>query len=192
MEDRINIRFVGMEPTEAIKDVVMSKFTKHPELLTRMTSIDIYLKQNVYSRGVGQDFTIDVDSKFPKSSIHVREVGEDMYALIDKGSDVFFRRVKRYNDKIGHWDGGEPWKVQEAEITLPVVDVEDDFVAYTPTIVARNSMEFMSPMAEAEAIERMELSGLSQYLFKRTDGKWCMVYVADRGYGVVEQANGVE
>ena len=191
MEDIFNIRFVGMEPTDAIKEAVFAKLSKHEELLTRATAINVFLKQNIYSRGVGQDFTLDIDAKFPKSTIHVNEVGEDMYALMDKASDVFFRRVKRYHDKMTKWDGAEPWKVVEAQESLPNVDPADDFMKYDPTIVNRSKLEFMSPMAEAEAIERMELAGMQQYMFKRNDGKWCMVYVVAGGYGIVEEANGV-
>jgi putative sigma-54 modulation protein len=46
----------------------------------------------------------------------------------------------------------------------------------------------MEPIQEAEAIERMELSGYDQYLFKnKNTGKISMIYRRNYGgYGLVE------
>lgn len=194
MEEKIKVEFIGMEGTDALRDYVVDKVAKHERLMESMTSMTVYLKENVFSRGVKADFSVEINAKLPKSVIHVSEVGEDMYALIDTASDTLFRRVKRYSDKLKQWEGETQWKVLEAEEALNEMDdvieddVTDNYENYIPKVVERATMEFMSPMDEAEAIERMELAGSAQYLFKRQDGKWCMVYALPNGtYGVTEQ-----
>jgi len=55
-------------------------------------------------------------------------------------------------------------------------------------IVKRKVIKDMEPIQEAEAIERMELSGYDQYLFKnKNTGKISMIYRRNYGgYGLVE------
>lgn len=193
MDDKVKIEFIGMGPTEALRDYVTEKMTKHPRLLDTMTSMTIYLKESVFSRGVKADFSIEVNAKLPKTMIHVTEVGADMYALIDEASDKLFRRLKRYMDKQFQWEGEGSWKVLDAiGVANEEMEMENkgggDYADYVPMMVERTTMDYMTPMDEAEAIEHMELSGESQYLFKRKDAKWCMVYIIESGmYGIIEQ-----
>lgn len=185
------VSFIGMDQTEALRDKAIEKLTKHEDLIDNVTKIEVFLKQRVQSRGVLQDFIVEVNANVPKSRIHVEEMGDDMYTLLDKVSDVFFRRLRRYFEKKQNWEGATPWRVLEAQQqNAQTAEDIDDFAEYTPTVVERHSMDYLSPMEEAEAIERMELEGLSSYLFRRVDGKWCMVYqLPGSVYGVIEQGS---
>jgi putative sigma-54 modulation protein len=121
-----------------------------------------------------------------------------MYRNIDKAADTLFRRLRRYHDQKIHWEGMEPWKVLEADSALEALSKEpemeiDDYSDYVPKIATKKVIEDMSPMEEGEAIERMELLGYDQFLFrsKKTD-KISMVYKRTQGgYGLVEPANGL-
>ena len=112
---------------------------------------------------------------------------------IDKATDVLFRRLKRYNDQKAHWEGQESWRVLEAEVaqqTLsdgPEIDLED-YSDYVPKIAKRKIADDMSPLEEGEAIERMELMGYDQYLFRsKNTNKISMIYRRKHGgYGLVE------
>jgi ribosomal subunit interface protein len=193
MENKININFIGMAATDALTEYAEAKLTKHAEITDSIVSIDVYLKQLVHSKGVSQDFVCEISANVPKSRIHVTEKGDDMYALIDKASDMLFRRLRRYLDKRHNWEGTQPWSVLEAademsEMTDEVQADLDNYADYTPQVFERVDMDNTSPMDEAEAIEQMALGGRSEYLFKRTDGKWCMVYtLPGGGFGVVAQ-----
>jgi hypothetical protein len=101
--------------------------------------------------------------------------------------------LKRYRDRKGHWEGVKPWKVLEAEAALQALTDEvegelDDYSDYVPKIAVRKSVKDIGPMAEAEAIERMELLGYDQFLFlNKATGKMTMIYRRRRGgYGLVE------
>jgi putative sigma-54 modulation protein len=192
----INVSFVGMEPTEALKKFVIEKIGKHENLLKDATKIEVFLKENQYRRGKDNDFRIDINVYLPNSQVRVEVVGEDMYANIDEATDILARRVKRYLDKREQWEGKIPWKVLEADVALENMeeDIEDDeYIDYTPEITRRRILEDMSPTEEGEAIEKMELSGYDQILFRsKSTGKISMIYRRlDGTYGLVEPADTV-
>ena len=77
----------------------------------------------------------------------------------------------------------------EADAQLEESDVEGDiYENYVPTIAVRKKIEDMSPLEEGEAIERMELLGYDQLLFRsKSTGKISMIYKREQGgYGLVE------
>lgn len=192
-EDKIQISFVGMEPTEALKKYSLEKVLKKDHLLEEATKVEVILKEQTYSKGVANDFRVNIDVSLPKASVRVEESGPDMYANIDKATDILFRRLKRYNDQKAHWEGQESWRVLEAESALeelskePVTDL-DDYSDYVPKIAKRKVADDMSPLEEAEAIEKMELMGYDQFLFRsKKTNKISMLYRRKRGgYGLVE------
>ena len=195
-EQDIKITFVGMEPTDALREYVVDKIMKKENLLTEATSIEVFFKESTYTRGVANNFRVDINVNLPETPVRVEESGENMYANVDKAMDILARRLNRYGDMREHWTGKKPWKVMEAEAALEVFEDEEDkedYTEYVPKIATRKTIQDMSPLEEAEAIERMELSGYDQLLFrsKKTD-KISMVYKRKQGgYGLVEPAEGV-
>jgi putative sigma-54 modulation protein len=195
-KDRIQVSFIGMDPTDALKQYFLEKLFKKENLLEEVTGIEAYLKQQKNSKGIQSDFRIDVDIHLPKADVRVEEIGSDMYANIDKATDVIFRKLKRYHDQKAHWEGSESWKVLEAETELSqfVEEDIDDYSDYVPKIAKRKIVEDMSPLEEGEAIERMELMGYDQYLFRsKKTNKISMIYKRkDGNYGLVEPASSME
>ncbi len=199
MEEKdIQVSFVGMEPTEALKKYVLEKIMKKENLFTDATSIEVFFKEFVHSKGVKHDFRVDINVKLPNTVVRVEESGSDMYANIDKGTDTLFRRLKRYNDKKEYWEGKASWKILEAQEAIRALEEEsgvevDDYSDYIPKIAKRKIVEDMSPIEEGEAIERMELSGYDQYLFRnKSNNKICMLYKRKQGgYGLVEPKDGI-
>jgi len=193
LEDIIKVQFVGMESSDPLKDYIVEKIKKKEPLLKDATSIEIFFKNMKHSRGVDEDFRVDINVNLPNSPVRVEQEGPDMYANIDLAMDVLDRRLKRYSDRKEHWEGIKPWKVLEAEaaleaLTEEVEDGPDDYSDYVTGIVKRKVVKDMEPILEAEAIERMELSGYDQYLFKnKSTGKISMIYRRNYGgYGLVE------
>ncbi|HNR53488.1 MAG TPA: ribosome-associated translation inhibitor RaiA [Candidatus Dojkabacteria bacterium] len=199
MEEKdIQVSFVGMDPTEALKKYVLEKIMKKENLFTDATSIEVFFKEFVHSKGVKHDFRVDINVKLPNTVVRVEESGSDMYANIDKGTDTLFRRLKRYNDKKEYWEGKASWKILEAQEAIRALEEEsgvevDDYSDYIPKIAKRKIVEDMSPIEEGEAIERMELSGYDQYLFRnKSNNKICMLYKRKQGgYGLVEPKDGI-
>jgi len=160
MEEKdIQVSFVGMDPTEALKKYVLEKIMKKENLFTDATSIEVFFKEFVHSKGVKHDFRVDINVKLPNTVVRVEESGSDMYANIDKGTDTLFRRLKRYNDKKEYWEGKASWKILEAQEAIRALEEEsgvevDDYSDYIPKIAKRKIVEDMSPIEEGEAIER--------------------------------------
>lgn len=195
LEEKINMKFVGMESSEPLKEYLLEKLNKKEALLKDATLVEIFFKNNKHSKGVGDDFRLDINVSLPNSPVRVEERGPDMYANIDLAIDTLDRRLKRYGDKKEHWEGVKPWRVLEAEAALEALTDEvenemDDYSDYVPSIAKRKVIKDMRPLEEAEAIERMELSGYDQYLFKnKSTGKMSMIYRRYQGgYGLVEPA----
>lgn len=199
MEEKdIQVSFVGMDPTEALKKYLLEKIMKKENLFTDATSIEVFLKEFVHSKGVEHDFRVDINVKLPNTVVRVEERGSDMYANIDKGTDILFRRLKRYNDKKEYWEGKASWKILEAQEAIRALEEEsgvevNDYSDYIPKIAKRKVVEDMSPIEEGEAIERMELLGYDQYLFRnKSNNKTCMLYKRKQGgYGLVEPKEGI-
>ena len=196
LKDKMKISFVGMEPSDSLKEYVTEKIEKKKKLLKEATLIEVYFKENIHSRGVKEDFRVDITVTLPNSPIRVEQSGEDMYANIDLAMDTLDRRLKRYRDRRGLLEGVKPWKVLEAEAALQALTDEvegdlDDYSDYVPKIAVRKSVKDIGPMVEAEAIERMELLGYDQFLFlNKSTGKMSMIYRRRRGgYGLVEPEN---
>lgn len=189
----IQISFVGMQPTEALKKYVLEKVGKHKHLWKDATNMDVYLKENINSRGVKNDFRVDITVNLPNSDVRVEVNGENMYANIDEASDTLARRLKRYLERKAYWEGVTPWKVLESNANFEQVEenIGDTYESYVPTIAVRKKIEDMSPLEEGEAIERMELLGYDQLLFRnKSTGKISMLYKrALGGYGLVEPAD---
>lgn len=189
----IQITFVGMKPTTALKKYVSEKIGKYEHLWKEATSIEVFLKEYLNSRGVKNDFRVDITVKLPNSGVRVEVNGENMYANIDEASDTLARRLKRYTARKTYWEGVTPWKVLEADAHLKSIEEEslDTYENYVPTIAVRKRIEDMSPLEEGEAIERMELLGYNQILFRnKNTGKISMIYRREQGgYGLVEPAD---
>ena len=190
----IQITFVGMDPTEALKKYVLDKVGKYERLWDEAVAMEVYLKENVKNRGVKDDFRIDITVDLPKSPVRVEVRGENMYANIDEATDTLARRLKRYSERKEFWMGQTPWKVLEANAMLKGMEDgegEDTYSDYVPTIAVRKQVKDMSPLEEGEAIERMELLGYDQYLFRnKKTNKISMVYRRkEGGYGLIEPAD---
>jgi len=132
----VKITFNAMEPTEALKDYTLEKVGKFENLFTEVISAEVELTQNVHARGVDDDFRVDFNIDLPNTRVRVEEIGDNMYAIIDKGTDVLARRLKRYNEKQQKWDGKKPRKVLEAEAALKALEEDsepDNYENYTPS-----------------------------------------------------------
>jgi putative sigma-54 modulation protein len=197
LEEKVKISYLGMESSQSLKEYILEKLEAKKKFLEEATSIDIFFKQNVHARGVKEDFRLDINVALPNAPIRVEQSGADMYANIDLAVDTLTRRLKRYRDRRAYWEGKEGWKVVEAEEALKSLtrqveeDLDDyDYSDYVPSIATRKTIKKLEVLEEGEAIERMELQGYNQFLFKNkgTD-KITMIYKREQGgYGLVEPA----
>jgi len=185
----IQITFVGMEPTEALKKYVREKIGKYKELWKNATSIKVFLKENINAKGVKNDFKININVNLPKNKIRVEEKGEDMYANIDKATDILARQLKKTEEKKRFWEIKKPWKILGIGKSKEDTEIEEEkHYAYIPKIKSRKELKKLERYEELEAIERMEMSEFNQMMFRHRDtGNICMAYKREKGgYGLVE------
>ena len=185
----IQITFVGMEPTDSLKEYCREKIGKYEKLWKKATNIEVFLKENMNARGVKSDFRIDINVKLPKDTIRVEEVGEDMYKNIDKATDILARQLKKSGEKKKFWEVDRPWKILGIGKSQEDEEIEDEsHYSYIPKIASRKELKKLERYQEQEAIERMEMSGFNQMMFRHRDtGNICMAYKRNKGgYGLVE------
>ena len=102
LADIIRIQFVGMASSEALIEYALSKFTKHEYLLNDLVNGDVMMTQRVKHKGVSKDFELDVHFILPGHIVHIEEVGEDMYAMIDTVADKVNRNLRKWKEKKQH------------------------------------------------------------------------------------------
>lgn len=187
------VTFDGMDSSEVLKKYLSEKLAKFENFLELATLGEVVFKQNAHRRGKKDDLSIDINVYLPKSKINVEERGDNMYELIDFATDLLARRLKRYHDKLKQWEGQVPWKVIEAEEELKALEKDidedaNDYSDYIPKISKRTKLDDLSPIEEAEAIEKMELLGRDQFFFKNKSlGEFCMIYRLKSGeYGIIQ------
>ena len=186
-KEDVRYTFLGMDSSDALKDYAWEKIDKRGDLLRHATSLEIAFKQSKASKGVVNDFRIDIAVDLPEAPVRVEERGEDMYANIDSAVDTLVRRLQRYTDRKARWSGEKEWEVQEGETTYEDFEI-DDYSDYVPKIVRRKKIEDTSPLEEGEAIERMEMLGYDFFLFrnKRTNEVSAVYRRKDGSYGIIE------
>lgn len=187
---KINIMGVGMEITPSIKTYIEKKFQKLERYQSLISQISVHCKQKTSTRGVSNDFKVEATIEVPNTVVRAEKPGGDLYALVDEIMDVLTRRMERYKKLLVRWKQG---KLEENYYEEMINDKEDNtqFMTYIPKVSKRKKLAYCSPMHEAEAIERMELSGLTFYLFKNIKNNiWSVVYKRDDGtYGILEPEN---
>ncbi len=180
----------GFEVTESLERYITEKLQKHEALFSLSTAVQVECTSEKSSRGVDNDFRVEVSVTLPKALARVSKSGADIHAVFDEVIEVLLRKLKRYKDRLNEWEGKRPWKVEYMDrMSEPVEEeVGGDFINYVPKIIERFKMDNCTPMSEAEAIEQMELVDRRCYLFKKKDtGTFAMVYKRERGgYGLVE------
>jgi len=184
--ENVRFTFLGMDSSDALKEYAFSKISKREDLMMKALNIEVAFKEQKASKGVKDDFRIDISVELPETPVRVTERGEDMYANIDKAVDTLVRRLNRYFEMKEHWGGTKAWEVMDVEEVKE--EMVDDYTDYVPQIAKRKKIQDMSPLEEGEAIERLEMLGYDSYLFrnKKTDKISLLYKRKDGSYGIVE------
>ena len=95
----IKITFDGLQPSDALKEYAVDKLMKYDNFLVNATSVNVVMVENEHAKGVDKDFSVDITVHIPGKVMHVEEVGGDMYAIIDKATDLIARRLRKREEK---------------------------------------------------------------------------------------------
>ena len=107
----------------------------------------------------------------PHAFVKVEDKGVNINTLVDKLMAPLLKRITRYKSQEERWVKHKEWKMVqlknsienlEEEMTEEVIDPSH----YEPKIF-RKFYDDDTPLHPAEAIEKMELLGNDQFLFKK-------------------------
>jgi len=171
------------------KKYLKQKLNKLANLLTKSTSILVFISHTNPSNKGGESYKVEITIKMPKAFIKLEDQGPVINSVIDLLETPLKRRLERYRNRYKRWQKGESWKTIEIDRTVykePEKALED-YQNYLPAI-KRKYYDEDRPLHPAEAIEQMELLGHNAFLFKNIESdKYAMIYKRKKGgYGLIE------
>lgn len=172
---KFNIHGKKLEVTDSIKTYIeeklgrLDKYFENPDNITATVLIKLRGKEQV----------VEVTINANKFILRGEESHNDLYAAIDKVSDIIERQIRKNKTRI---------KKRHKEVPTDfVLDFEIDEEENKNEIVKRKVVEG-KPMSEEEAILQMELVGHDFFAFKNADtGNTEILYKRKDGdYGILE------
>ena len=172
---KFNIHGKKLEVTDSIKSYIeeklgrLDKYFENPDNITSTVLIKLR----------GKDQVVEATINANKFVLRGEESHSDLYAAIDKVSDIIERQIRKNKTRI---------KKRHKEVpTAFVLDFEVDEEENKNEIVKRKEVDG-KPMSEEEAILQMELVGHDFFAFKNADtGSTEILYKRkDGNYGVLE------
>ena len=172
---KFNIHGKKLEVTDSIKTYIeeklgkLDKYFENPENITATVLIKLR----------GKDQVVEATINANKFILRGEESHSDLYAAIDKVSDIIERQIRKNKTKL---------KKRHKEVpTEFVLDFEVEEQENKSEIVKRKTID-SKPMSEEEAILQMELLGHDFFAFKNADtGDTEILYKRKEGdYGILE------
>ncbi len=172
---KFNIHGKKLEVTDSIKTYIeeklgkLDKYFENPDNITSTVLIKLR----------GKDQVVEATINANKFILRGEESHSDLYAAIDKVSDIIERQIRKNKTKL---------KKRHKEVpTEFILDFEVDEQENKSEIVKRKTID-SKPMSEEEAILQMELLGHDFFAFKNADtGDTEILYKRKEGdYGILE------
>ena len=172
---KFNIHGKKLEVTDSIKTYIeeklgkLDKYFENPDNITATVLIKLR----------GKDQVVEATINANKFILRGEESHNDLYAAIDKVSDIIERQIRKNKTKL---------KKRHKEVpTEFILDFEVEEQENKSEIVKRKTVD-SKPMSEEEAILQMELLGHDFFAFKNADtGDTEILYKRKEGdYGILE------
>ncbi|MBM7558608.1 ribosome hibernation-promoting factor, HPF/YfiA family [Marinitoga litoralis] len=167
----------NIELTAALEDYLAKRmekidrvFKKHDELLM---STEIRVEKDK------ELFKVEVTSHLKGNIIKVEERGTDLYEVIDRVSDAYERKLKKFKEKLQNHVSPNPLK----ELNV-VYEDEDDIL----NKIDKRKRFDLNMYSLEEAIMQLELLGHEFFVFRNSDTEEVNVVYKrkDGGLGLIE------
>jgi len=167
----------NIELTAALEDYLAKRmekidrvFKKHDELLM---STEIRVEKDK------ELFKVEVTSHLKGNVIKVEERGTDLYEVIDRVSDAYERKLKKFKEKLQNHVSPNPLK----ELNV-VYEDEDDIL----NKIDKRKRFDLNMYSLEEAIMQLELLGHEFFVFRNSDTEEVNVVYKrkDGGLGLIE------
>ena len=157
----------NVDVTDAMRDYVEEKLTRLDRFSDQITDARVTLTVRDV-RDAGRRNRVEVQLNVPHGIIRAEEHHADMYAAIDRASDVLERQLRKFKTRYMKQrsevaPAPEP-DLAEVEANLDA-GVDDDVTEFRPEIVRQKRFD-LRPMSPEDAVVQMEALGHDFYVFK--------------------------
>ncbi|CAM3239403.1 ribosome-associated translation inhibitor RaiA [Deinococcus saxicola] len=179
----------NVDVTDAMRDYVEEKLTRLDRYSESITDARVTLTVRDVRDSTRRN-RVEVQLNVPHGIIRAEEHHADMYAAIDKASDVLERQLRKFKTrymKARHEAAPTPTPgPAEADVNAGMDDVGE----FRPEIVRQKRFD-LRPMSAEDAVVQMEALGHDFYVFANmTSGLTGVVYRRKDGhYGLIEPSN---
>lgn len=175
----------NVEVTEALRDYVEEKLTRLERYSDQITDARVTLTVRDV-RSAERRNRVEVQINVPHGIIRAEEHHADMYAAIDRASDVLERQLRKFKTRyMKQRQEGRPEPLP-GPAEAAVQQGQDDLTEFHPEIVRQKKFD-LRPMSAEDAVVQMEALGHDFYVFKDNGGQTGVVYRRKDGhYGLIE------
>lgn len=173
----------NVEVTDALRDYVEEKFSRLERFNDHITDARVTLTVRDV-RSSERRNRVEVQLNVPSGIIRAEEHHADMYAAIDKASDVLERQLRKFKTRtMKQRQEGRPEPLPGADEAAVETGEDENF---QPEIVRQKRFD-LKPMSAEDAVMQMEDLGHDFYVFKDLAGQTGVVYRRKDGhYGLIE------
>ncbi|WP_261664488.1 ribosome hibernation-promoting factor, HPF/YfiA family [Deinococcus sp. Marseille-Q6407] len=175
----------GVEITDPLREYVDEKLSRLDRFHDQITSARVTLTVRDVKNAARRN-RVEVQINVPNGIIRAEESNADMYAAIDKASDVLERQLRKFKTKfLKQRHEAQPQPEPGPAEQAAQLGEEDGEVQ--PEIVRQKRFE-LRPMTPQDAVFQMEALGHDFYVFKNMGTDSCgVVYRRKDGhYGLIE------
>lgn len=176
----------NVDVTDAMREYVQEKLTRLDRYSDQITDARVVLTVRDV-RDAGRRNRVEVQLNVPGGIVRAEEHHADMYAAIDRASDVLERQLRKFKTRyMKHRQDAPP----QPEPGLAEADVDaglDDVAEFRPEIVRTKRFD-VRPMSAEDAVTQMEALGHDFYVFRNMDSQGVGVVYRRRDghYGLIE------
>ena len=183
LEVKFQVRDIELK--EITKEYIIEKLQKLEKLIPDLENITVTIDRESNSKNKNNLSKVDITIKMPHAFIKVENKGESINTIVDRLLAPLLKKITRYKSQEERWVKHKEWKsVQLENITQSDDQVHNEPIRndYEPRI-KRKFYEDDSPIHPAEAIEKMELLGHEQFIFKNIENNKYAIIVKDKNTG---------
>ncbi|MFC6618068.1 ribosome hibernation-promoting factor, HPF/YfiA family [Deinococcus radiophilus] len=174
----------GVEITDPLREYVDEKLSRLDRFNDQVTSARVTLTVRDVKDAARRN-RVEVQLNVPHGIVRAEESHADMYAAIDKASDVLERQLRKFKTRLlkQRQEGAPQPEPGPAEMAAQ----QDDDLSVNPEIVRQKRFD-LRPMTAEDAVFQMEALGHDFFVFKNmvTDGCGVVYRRKDGHYGLIE------
>lgn len=173
----------NVEVTDAMRTYVEEKLSRLDRYNDQITNARVTLTVRDV-RNAERRNRVEVQLNVPSGIIRAEEHHADMYAAIDRASDVLERQLRKFKTRYMKHRQETPPTPEPGPAEAAVDSGQDE--DFTPEIVRQKRFD-LRPMTPEDAVVQMEALDHDFYVFKNASGQTGVVYRRRDGhYGLIE------